>query len=56
VTISLVDETLREVLRWNLDRAWPLEVRDSLRSDGVPLEEMVLAYERVTLVNPPPQP
>jgi phage tail-like protein len=53
ITISLVDQTGVEAFRWTVDRAWPVDIKDSLLADGSVEEELVLACEGVTLVNPP---
>jgi phage tail-like protein len=64
VTIRLVDAELHELMRWELARAWPVEVRVAVRTEQssggevlrLPYEELILAYENVALVNPPPTP
>ena len=51
VTIAFYDATLQEIASWRLDRAYPAAVSDSM-VNGVATEELVLAYEGLTMTKP----
>lgn len=51
VTIRMLDNTLQEVARWTLDGAFPEAVVDSVK-DGVVYEQLVLAHDGLTMVEP----
>ena len=48
VTIKLLDEQRREVMRWNLSRAWPVKLEAgplNARANEVAIETLELAHE-----------
>ena len=50
-SIVMFDQELKEVARWNLERAWPLKVSGpSLRSDSseIGIEELTITHEGLT--------
>lgn len=52
VAIVLLDESLREVARWNLTRAWPIRYQGptlNASTSQVAVEELVLTYESLEM-------
>lgn len=52
VAIMLLDESMQEVARWNLTRAWPIKYQGptlNASTSEVAVEELVLTYESLEL-------
>lgn len=52
-SIIMFDQTLKEVARWNFERAWPTKVTGPQpKSDGneISLEEMTITFEKIERV------
>ncbi len=53
-SITMLDQTLAEVARWNFENAWPVKVTGpSVKSDGneIGVEELTIAHEYIVRVN-----
>ena len=53
-SITMLDQTLTEVARWNFENAWPVKVTGpSVKSDGneIGVEELTIAHEYIVRVN-----
>lgn len=52
-SIVMYDQSLKEVARWNFNRAWPVKVTGpSVKSDGneIGIEELTIAHEYIVRV------
>lgn len=53
-SIVMYDQTLKEVARWNFERAWPIKVtgpQPKSDSNEIGIEELTIAHEYITRVS-----